>query len=286
MDTFFSIIYITLNASLKERISAGMIMSNGKETKFRFSSSKLNIIKQLIPSQNHSFLKSYFKNIDKDILSFRNDKKELGLQIQKSNNWVNKSYFNYLSQYSNNLVEFSTPIKIDVNVDDLSFNTLYNKYVFESDVEVIKSAIKEDFNSIIQNKLYSRIETKVNIDAEINPSDFTELISPVNVNFIGKNGKIVSGQTIDFKKRYFDLERDLNKYISFTKAVDYQFGKGHYFLVGKEPSKEINAKNHTIWKHIFESRIVEYVNLNETNKIVDYIDSENVTPFFSGNVSM
>lgn len=286
MDTFFSIVYITLNASLKERISTGMIMSNGKETKFRFSKTKLNIIKPLIPTQNHYFLKSYFKNIEKEIASIKEDKSQLGFQIHKSNNWVNESYFNYLSRYSNNIVQFSKPEKISLNIDDASFNTIYNKYVFESVIENIKPTIKEDINYLVRNNLYSKIETKVNIDAKIDPSEFTELISPVNVNFIGKNGKIVSGQTIDFKKRYFDLERDLNKYISFTKAVDYQFGKGHYFLVGKEPSKKINAKNHTIWKHIFESRIVEYVNLNETNKIVDYIDSENVTPFFSEKASI
>lgn len=281
MDTFFSIVYVTLNASLNERISAGLIMSNGEETKFKFSYSKLNIIKQLVPSQNHYFLKSYFKNIDKEISSFKDSKDPLALQIEKSNNWINEGYFNYLSRYSNNIIEFSKPIKIDIKVDDASFKAIYNKYVFESDLEIINSTLKEDINNIVKNNLYSKIKTKVNIDAEVKPSDFNELISPVNVNFIGKNGKIVSGQTIDFKKRYVDLERDLTKYISFTKAVDYQFGAGHYFLVGNEPSKNIGGKNHAIWKHIFESSLVDYVDINETQKIVDYIESEDVAPFFS-----
>lgn len=250
MDTFFSIIYVTLNASLKERISAGMIMSNGKETKFKFSLSKLSIIKQLLPSQNHSFLKAYFKSIDKEISSFGDHKDQLDFQTDKGNNWINKGYFGYLSRYSNNIVEFSKPIKIDVNLDQASFNTIYNKYVFESDLEAIKSTPKVGIDSIVKDNLYPRIKTKVNIDATVNPSDFDELISPVKVDFIGKNGKIVSGQTIDFEKRYVDLERDLTKYISFTKAVDYQFGKGHYFLVGDEPSKEGDSKNHADRKSV------------------------------------
>lgn len=258
-----------------------MIMSNGKETKFKFSLSKLSIIKQLLPSQNHSFLKAYFKSIDKEISSFGDHKDQLDFQTDKGNNWINKGYFGYLSRYSNNIVEFSKPIKIDVNLDQASFNTIYNKYVFESDLEAIKSTPKVGIDSIVKDNLYPRIKTKVNIDATVNPSDFDELISPVKVDFIGKNGKIVSGQTIDFEKRYVDLERDLTKYISFTKAVDYQFGKGHYFLVGDEPSKEGDSKNHAIWKHIYQSRIVDYVNLNETDKIVEYIESENVAPFFA-----
>ncbi|WP_417558485.1 hypothetical protein, partial [Mesoflavibacter zeaxanthinifaciens] len=100
------------------------------------------------------------------------------------------------------------------------------------------------------------------------------------VNFIGENGQIVAGQTIDFSKRYVDLERDLTKYISFTKAVDYEKGGGHYFLVGNEPKKSLGQKNHSIWKHIYESNIVDYVPLSETDKIKDYIDLKGVHPYF------
>jgi hypothetical protein len=106
-------------------------------------------------------------------------------------------------------------------------------------------------------------------------------VTPVDVNFIGKNGVVVAGQTIDFDKRQYNLEHDLTSFISFTKAVDYSnVKKGKYFLVGQEPNKKENPNNHRTWKHVMESHLVEYVDLNETDKIQDYIVSKGVIPFF------
>lgn len=280
MKTFFSIIYLTLNASLKEKISIGMIMSNGKDVKFKVSDTKLSIVKQLIPIQNYHFLKSYFKNLSNDLnLESKNDDL-INIKNDISNNWINEKYFSYLHRYSNNIVKFSEPRKIDVKFDESIFLKLYESYIFNNDEEVINKKSKDDIVNIVRTKLYSKIKSKVNLDVDVNPDDFKELISPVNVNFIGKNGQIVAGQTIDFSKRYVDLERDLTKYISFTKAVDYEKGGGHYFLVGKEPKKNLAQKNHSIWKHIYESNIVDYVPLSETDKIKDYIDLKGVHPYF------
>ncbi len=280
MKTFFSIMYLTLNASLKVKISIGIIMANGEDVKFKISDTKLGIVKQLIPIQNYSFLKSYFKNLNND-LNFEFDNNDL-LNIKKDvpHNWVNEKYFSYLHRYSNNIVKFSEPKEIDINFDDATFLKLYESYVFSNDEEIISKKSKEDIVKIVRTKLYSKIKTKVNLDVDVKPSDFKELISPVNVNFIGENGQIVAGQTIDFSKRYVDLERDLTKYISFTKAVDYEKGGGHYFLVGNEPKKSLAQKNHSIWKHIYESNIVDYVPLSETDKIKDYIDLKGVHPYF------
>lgn len=280
MKTFFSIMYLTLNASLNEKISIGIIMANGEDVKFKISDTKLGIVKQLIPIQNYSFLKSYFKNLNTD-LNLEFDNNDL-LNIKKDipQNWVNEKYFSYLHRYSNNIVKFSEPRAIDINFDDTTFLKLYESYVFNNDEEIISKKSKEDIVKIVRTKLYSKIKTKVNLDVDVKPSDFKELISPVNVNFIGENGQIVSGQTIDFSKRYVDLERDLTKYISFTKAVDFEKGGGHYFLVGNEPKKSLAQKNHSIWKHIYESNIVDYVPLNETDKIKDYIDLKGVHPYF------
>ncbi|MEM6720793.1 MAG: hypothetical protein AAF611_15795 [Bacteroidota bacterium] len=279
MKTFFSIMYLTLNASLDEKISIGIFMFNNEDVKFKFSDTKLGVIKNLIPNQNHHFIKSYFKSLNNHLYKDPEDKILFGINKKISLDWVNEQYLNYLHRYSNNIISFSKPKKVDISFNKSNFDKLYEKYVFSKDVKIDNKDSKEDIIKIVKKKLYSRIKSNVNLDATISPSDFKELISPVNVNFIGKNGQIVSGQTIDFSKRYVDLERDLTKYISFTKAVDFEKGSGHYFLVGDEP-KKANSKNHTIWKHIYDSKIVEYVHLNETDKIKDYLDSKQVLPYF------
>lgn len=279
MKTFFSIIYLPLNSNLQEKISIGLVMSNGEKSIFKISNPKLHVIKGLISSNRFSILKNYFNNIMNEVEP-KVDEFRLNIKSDISNNWFNESYFSYLNRYSNNLVIYSEPRNIDMDVSLESFKAIFNKYVFEYDEEI--NIIKnEDILSKVKSKLFTKIEDRVNLNVTVSSNDFNELLTPVDVNFIGKNGVVVAGQTIDFMKRLYNLENDLTRYISFTKAVDYSSqNKGKYFLVGQEPNKIENPTNHRTWKHVRESHLVEYVDLSETEKIKDYIVSKGVSPYF------
>lgn len=280
MKTFFSIIYLPLNSNLQEKISVGLVMSNGEQSIFKVSNPKMQIIKGLISPNKFSILKNYFSNIINEIEP-KVDEFRLNLKSEISNDWINESYFSYLNRYSNNLVIYSEPRNIDSEVSLENFKSIFNKYVFEFDeeVKIIKS---EDILSKVRTRLFTKIEDRVNLNVTVSSNDFNELLTPVDVNFIGKNGVIVAGQTIDFVKRMYNLENDLTRYISFTKAVDYSsVNKGKYFIVGQEPNKIENPSNHRTWEHVRESHLVEYVDLTETEKIQEYIISKGVSPFFA-----
>lgn len=280
MKTFFSIIYLPLNSNFQEKISIGLVMSNGEQSIFKVSNSKMQIIKGLISSHKFNILKNYFSNIINEIEP-KNEEFKLNIKSDISNNWLNESYFNYLNRYSNNLVIYSEPRKIEIDITLETFKQLFNKYVFEYDEEVSLVSKGEDILSKVKANLFSKIENRVNLNVTVNSNDFNELLTPVDVNFLGKNGVIVAGQTIDFLKRLYNLENDLTRYISFTKAVDYSCSKkGKYFLVGQEPSKIENPANHRTWKHVRESHLVEYIDLSETEKIKNYIIDKGVEPFF------
>lgn len=279
MKTFFSIIYLPLNSNLQEKISLGLVMSNGEKTIFKVSNPKLQIIKGLISANRFNVLKNYFNNIKNEINPKKDDFK-LDIQLKNPNNWLTESYFSYLSRYSNNLVIYSEPKVIDSDVNIDYFKSIFRKYVFEFDEETNVTK-DEDILSKVRVKLLTKIEDRVNLDVTVNSSDFNELLTPVDVNFIGKNGVVVAGQTIDFSKRMYNLENDLTRYISFTKAVDYSCSKkGKYFLVGQEPSKIKYPSNYKTWKNVKESHLVEYIDLEETEKITEYIISKGVSPYF------
>ncbi len=171
-------------------------------------------------------------------------------------------------------------IKFEIPFYNENFNLLYNTYVFEFGEEY---GIKDNDNFIkrIKSELYSKIERNVNIEATIRPQDFNELLAPVEVDFIGKNGKIVAGQTLDFTKKAYYLESDLARFISLTKAADNSEKKqGKYFVVGKEPNKKLNPQNHKTWEHIKNSNLLTYVGAQETEIISEYIRTKEVTPYF------
>lgn len=279
MKTFFSIIYIPLRPDFQEKISIGLVMSNSEKTIFKVSNSKLQILKSLLSNQKYNLLKSYFHNI---INELEPNSKDLKLNIDKeySHNWINESYFSYLNRYSNNLVIYSEPRNINVEITSDNFRRMFEKLVFNIVDEVAYKKV-DNILTKVRTKLYSKIEQRVNLNVTVKSSDFNELITPVDVNFIGKNGIVVAGQTMDFEKRLYNLEHDLTSFISFTKAVDYSTpNKGKYFLVGQEPNKKEHPKNHRTWKHVKDSHLVEYVDLRETEKIKQYIISNDVTPFF------
>ncbi len=279
MKTFFSIIYLPLGPDFQEKISIGMVMSNGIKSIIRVSNPKLNVVKSLISAHKFSILKSYLNNIVSETAE-NNKPGQFNLKLNASNDWINEKYFSYLNRYSNNLVMFSEPRNVDLSIEMNNFKLLFEKFVFYFEDEVAKVKINTIY-SRVKKQLYSKIEQSVNLNVTLRSSDFNELLTPVDVNFIGKNGIVVAGQTIDFVKRHYNLEHDLTSFVSFSKAVDYsRDNKGKYFLVGQEPNKKKHPKNHRTWKHVMESHLVEYVDINETKMIQDYIESKNVTPFF------
>ena len=279
MKTFFSIIYLPLSSDFQEKISIGMVMSDGLDSVVRFSDPKLNAVKHLISQHRYSIIKDYLKNLSEE--AYENNKLgQFNLNLRSSNQWMNEEYFSYLNRYSNNLVMFSEPRNIDLKINTENFKTLFEKFVFYFEDETAKIKV-DTIYSQVKRKLYSKIENNVNLNVTVKSTDFRELITPLDVNFIGKNGIVVAGQTIDFIKRHYNLEHDLTSFVSFSKAVDYsRKDKGKYFLVGKEPSKKDHPKNHRTWRQVIESHLVEYVDLDETEKIQDYIRTNHVTPFF------
>ena len=279
MKPFFSIIYLPLGPDFQEKISIGMILSNSNETIMRVSNTKLNAIKSLIPSHRFSILKNYLNNI---IIKTEENNKfgQFDFKLNNSNDWINEKYFSYLNRYSNNLVMFSEPRNIDLDIKIEVFKSLFEKFVFSFEEDIVKVKTNTIY-SRADNQLYSKIKKRVNLNVTLESKDFEELITPVEVNFIGKNGIVVAGQTIDFVKRNYNLQHDLNSYVSFSKAVDYSRKyRGKYFIVGQEPNKKNHPKNHKTWKDVMESHLVEYVDIGDTEIIKDYIKSKNVTPFF------
>lgn len=276
MKTLYSILYVTLNATLNERISVGVIMTNGIEHYFKSSSEKLLAIKSILEDERYNIVKTYLKSIEKEI-GF--EETQLSDKSNIKTNWVNKGYLSYLSQYSNNIIQFSSPQNIDVELNFSNFRRVFEKYVFKIFEE--KDEI-EAFNvhSIVRSKLFPKIASKVNLEKKITSNDFENLFAPIAIDFIGKNGVPVAGQTIDFEKKSYYLENDVTRFVSLTKAIELKDNpKGKYYILGREP-QNTNDKKHQLWEQIRDSNFLEFVDIDEVGIVEEYIEVNNVRPFF------
>ena len=58
--------------------------------------------------------------------------------------------------------------------------------------------------------------------------------------------------------------------------------KGQYYIVGKEPDKKAFPEQHSNWQHIRQSGLIDFVDLDEMDKIAVYVEQHSVKPFVEG----
>lgn len=276
MQSFYSILYITLNPALNEKVGIGLVMSYNNDYLFHFSREKLSVFKSIMESHQYYLINSYLSSLKKD---FKASAGPLFKDV-KASNWVSESYISYLSKYSNNSIQFSRPKSIDIDFNNSNFKRLFEKYIYQFD-EKVEGVPGFDIRTKVKKELFPKIEDKVNLELELTSEHLENLIAPTEVDILGINHFPVAGQIIDFEKRHYYLESDITRFISLTKAIELEKNgdKGKYFILGKEPKKDI-AKNHELWKHIANSNFLRFVDVDESEEVSEYLEAHKVRPFF------
>lgn len=280
MTTIYSLVSVPINAALDERISIGIVMSDGVRSKIAFSDPKLNAVKRIISQERTLLLKKYIKSLEKEVN--HGEQPHLFSEGNKAPApWLNVQYLSYLSRYSNNLINFSAPKAIDIEFNEENFYKIFEKYIYKFEQEKNVETHDRQEKSVlsdVREYLFPRISQNVNLDITLQPKDFENLLVPISVDFFGKNGVPVAGQTFDFDKQSHHLENDITRYVSLTKALDFENrSNGKYFVLGREPK---NGHNRSLWSHIRESGFLEFVPVNELERVEQYIKDKGVQPYF------
>jgi hypothetical protein len=270
MKVFYSILYASIKPIANEQLSIGFFMSDSSKTFFHFSNEKINFSKKLLSASAFNMLKNYLEGLDREFNSKSNNGDDRIIPLD----------FNYLSNYSNNIVSFSKPTPINIELSQNSFEKLFEKFVFRYEKRIREEKGKTNAFSIVKKELYPKIENHVNLDKTLTQLDVPSLIIPkVKVNFIGRNERPVAGDAINFEAGTNALTNQISHFISLIKAFELEKKTGKYFVIGNEPSKIEFPEQHSTWEHFMDSKIVEFVPLNEMDKISEYMDIHNVQPF-------
>ncbi len=279
MKTIYSILYVNLNTALSERVSIGVLMSNGIEHLFKYSPEKLSAIKNILDSERHNIVKNYLKSFKKELGIDVNNSNELFQKGELKSDWINEGYMTYLSKYSNNIIQFSAPRFIDIALNIENFKRIFEKYIFKYSIET-NETIEFSIHSKVKEYLLPRIENRANIEITLTSDNFENLFAPIEIDFIGINGMPVAGQTIDFEKKHYYLENDVTRFVSLTKAIELEGNtKGKYYVLGREPQKNVD-KNHLLWEHIRDTDFLEFIDIDEVGIVEDYMVKHDVRPYF------
>jgi hypothetical protein len=144
MNTFYSILSAVINPISGEKISVGLLLSNGNRSLFDFSENRLSLLNSLIDKETKKFIRQYLKSIDTVLNKIDINQDQLTILDEAGKNLVvNEPYIAYLSVYNQNVISFSNPVSIDVKVEEQVFIALFSKFI--DDETNVKSHIKSHF---------------------------------------------------------------------------------------------------------------------------------------------
>ena len=273
MKAYYSIVSLATHATLNEQFNIGLLCVTPAEVYFHYSATKFRIVKSLLSDSGANLALSALKGIEKASKAI-----DLNNVFNTGNTHaISASYLSYLSRYNNNLIRFSAPVEINLAVDNLLFQSLFQKFVFSE--EQFEAPEKKTVTPFAQKKKAFQTKAKAyaNIDFSVDNQLIDELLIPVKVDVFGKNGAFVSGQTIDFEKTIPHIQQDISSYLYLVQNAKIQDKESKCYVLGTEPPK-IQKEQHANWKALHESDLVEFVSLNEAEKVIDYMQRKGVKP--------
>lgn len=242
MSAITSELYIKSSSLLDEKICVGLFAVNDNEAFFDYSYRKLALSLKLIESLDKSEVTHWLKNLKDrisrahkydDIRSFRSD--------------INEGTLSYLNTYSKGTFYFSKPKPIAAEINADYFNRLFAKLV-DSEIEVSKKQVEPNFKRKVKAMLKAEPFKKIDTSYKVMPELVSGIYAPHTIDFIGKNGSFLAGDSIDFlakpetiDKSLFEFERISRGLIKLANDRGLK-GEGKYFAYFMPPESEEGKK--------------------------------------------
>lgn len=288
MQSYYSILFVPLRPDIKEQVSIGLILRYERLVFFQYSKTKLNWLKDQLSTNSFRLLSHSIRAIDNLLKQESQSQKgtiyNLFPNEEKSSSSWNKEYISYLSKYNNNLLTFTPPRSISLKADLDFFKKLFQLYVSDDFEETLIQENKPDINSFLEEKFYPKIENRINKNIIITSQQVHTLFLPTQVDFIGQNKNPVLGRTVNFERRHDFVENDLRAIYTLVTAFEkIKENSGKYYVIGEEPKSKYNSKSHNVWREIYKSKIMDFVDYRDFEKIEEYLEKHDVRPFIAEN---
>ncbi len=275
MKCTYSIVFTPFSALSNERINLGLLLiDEAGNSIFRFSNEKFSIIRNLLSEDGAKMVKSNLNTLEN---KFSKGKKE-SFPLEE----VKSDFIQYLSNYTNNLISFTPPKSIEIELNEENFNRLFQKFVFHNIPLISKPQVSSI--SQIKKNFTPKVESPLNVDFQLKANEFDFVLFNFNVDMIGRNDRPVLTQFFDFKASPESLRTRITNYISLIKPFEIKEKKtGKFFMVADEPSKDQNSQ-HLIWEHLLQSPLIkenflEIVTTTELDRVAEYLETHDVRPF-------
>ena len=228
MESIYSILYIPIRPDIQERLSIGLLLSNGEKVFFKYSKNKLEVVKKLFNDLSFKIIKESINNIELSATKINAKFNSSGNAFKEEDNisegLFSERYIEYLSRYNNNLLTFSSPKQIDINPNIEIFQTLYKKFVDDINVFEKESQLKVSKFENYKYTFLPKVKNYYNTEQEVTSVEIPKLIMPIRVDMIGKNNIEVFGQSVDMEGKRLDvIQNDISDILFLKNAEIYIF---------------------------------------------------------------
>ncbi len=280
MRSFYSIIHISPNVATGDSVAVGIVFFNGKTFQTYFSDQKRKIAQRLITNKETDF-KSLFNTIAKKCESL-NDELQANKLIYNSEKYINSSYFEYLSIYSNGLIQFSKPkLFISTNQEN-EFDKLVQMFFNETIEKEIRFDKESQTELLIQKQLIERVAEKVHTNYLFQPALYPYIHFNYELDCIGLNGALIGAKSFNFNQSEQTIDLKLSHYHSIILMLSSNHHKSieenNFYLIAEEPSSATSAE-HKIWESAVTNTLITVIDPENSFKVAQLIEEKKATKF-------
>lgn len=243
MKSFYSLIKIAPNSLSDDNLTIGIIASTIEGNfKVKFSKNKISISKNII-SAEVNVIDFFVNEIAKKVMELNKIHSNRSSELFGNEHSLNIAYFDYLTNYSNGILRFSSPQIIHDRITDTNFNKLFNLFVDDKiEAEKIVKKSDEEFYGRVKNNLIERVKDQVHTNYKVN----SKLVPTIPTNnfeldCIGLNGTLIGAKSLPFTTSRESLSKNINTYISIiahlSKLEMKNLNDIKFFLIADRPSE-------------------------------------------------
>lgn len=282
MKSFYSIVKLSPNIATEDSVALGVLFFDGEKFQYFFSDKKKRLAKSSL-SQKDVDLNFIIRQIKEKCEVINSDEQKIKM-FYDFQNFSDASYFQYLSSYSNGLLQFAKPKALFNKNVEFSFEKLVG-FLFDEplhkakEIEYGKDQVTQH---LIQEKLINRVNEQVHTRYKFNSETFPSIYFSYEMDCIGLNGSLIGAKSLSFDKSPQTIDHTISHYFTLISSLASKYNKSlsdnNFYLISEEP-ETIGGKEHKLWESVKYNEIIDVVNPEESNKVADMIEEKKASKF-------
>lgn len=283
MNSFFIPIFHSLGPLGKEKVLIGLLVVTPEKVWYAYSQKKLKLVKQLLGAPSYELAKVTLSQISEKVSDENKKMHSYSGLAGFEHPLFAKDYFEYLKKYAMNAVLFDTPQALNFEINEDSFQKLYQNWV--GDTDLTSDTAKPNFHTHIQSLLKQYpIQEKADVGLKLNPYQLPGLNGDTFVNLISQNGAVLAMETVDFTSSLTNIGMTLNSFEILVAALkEYSEGKGlksgkfKLMLKKPKPGSEQESLLNLFYKQ--KKGLYSLLEEQEITKVIEELNQEEYQKF-------